>query len=86
MDAGSVGDADTGRETADDWCGGCHVIGVGEAPEGDPPSFSAILEMRSPEGIRHYLTWERHPAMPALALESQDIDDLVAYFGYLQSR
>ena len=35
---------------------------------------------------RHSLTWERHPAMPALALESEDIEDLVAYFAYLETQ
>lgn len=82
----AVGDAETGRDTAVDWCGGCHVIGAGNAPEGEPPTFSEILELRSPDSIRHYLTWERHPAMPALALEQRDIEDLVAYFSYLQDR
>ena len=82
----AVGDAETGRDTAMDWCGGCHVIGAGAAPEDEPPSFGDILELRSPDSIRHYLSWERHPAMPALALEDQDIEDLVAYFSYLQDR
>ena len=87
-DAGvaSVGDAETGREAAMDWCGGCHAIGAGDVPESDAPSFAMLLELRTPEAIRHYLTWERHPAMPALALESQDIEDLVAYFSYLEEQ
>lgn len=84
--APAAGDAEIGQEAAMDWCGGCHMIGAGEAPEGEPPSFASILELRSPEAIRHYLTWERHPAMPALALEAEDIDHLVAYFTYLDSQ
>lgn len=82
----AVGDAETGQQAAMDWCGGCHAIGAGDIPEGDAPSFMTLLELRSPESIRHYLTWERHPAMPAMALESQDIEDLVAYFTHLQGR
>ena len=82
----AVGDAETGREAAMDWCGGCHAIGPGEMPAGDIPSFAMLLELRTPEAIRHYMTWERHPAMPALALEAQDIEDLVAYFSYLDSQ
>ncbi len=85
-DVAAVGDAEIGREAAEDWCGGCHAIGAGDMPESDAPSFAMLLELRTPESIRHYLTWERHPAMPALALEAQDIDDLVAYFSYLQEQ
>lgn len=85
-DVAAVGDAETGREAAMDWCGGCHAIGAGDVPESDAPSFAMLLELRSPEAIRHYLTWERHPEMPALALESQDIEDLVAYFAYLEDQ
>lgn len=81
-----IGDTETGQQAAMDWCGGCHAIGAGDIPEGDTPSFVTLLELRSPASIRHYLTWERHPAMPAMALESQDIEDLVAYFTYLQNR
>lgn len=87
--AGTVaraGDAETGRQAAADWCGGCHVIGAGDPLEGDAPAFADILELRTPESIRHYLIWERHPSMPALALERQDIDHLVAYFTYLQGQ
>ncbi len=82
----AIGDAETGREAAMDWCGGCHAIGAGEVPESDAPSFAMLLELRTPESIRHYLSWERHPEMPALALEAQDIEDLVAYFAYLESQ
>lgn len=82
----AMGDAEIGQQAAMDWCGGCHAIGAGDIPEGDAPSFMTLLELRSPESIRHYLTWERHPLMPAMALEAQDIEDLVAYFTHLQGR
>ena len=82
----AVGDVEFGRDTAAEWCGGCHVIGVGDAMESDAPPFTMLLELRTPEEIGHYLTWERHPAMPALALEAQDVEDLVAYFSYLDAQ
>ena len=82
----AIGDAETGQQAAMDWCGGCHAIDAGDMPESYAPSFMTLLELRSPDSIRHYLTWERHPAMPAMALESQDIENLVAYFTFLQDR
>ena len=85
-DAAAIGDAESGQQAAMDWCGGCHAIGMGEVPDSDAPSFATLLELRSPDSIRHYLTWERHPAMPAMALEARDIENLVAYFAYLQDR
>ena len=82
----AAGDAQIGQQAAMDWCGGCHAIGAGDFPDSYAPSFVTLLELRSPDSIRHYLTWERHPEMPAMALEAQDIEDLVAYFNYLQGR
>jgi len=82
----SAGDAEIGQQAAMDWCSGCHAIGAGDTFESDAPSFATLLELRTPDSIRHYLTWERHPEMPAMALESQDIEDLVAYFTYLQGQ
>ncbi|NNG04209.1 MAG: cytochrome c [Inquilinus sp.] len=80
----SAGDAEPGLETVIDWCGGCHVVGVGEAPPARPPAFSTILDLKTPDSIEHYLSWERHEGMPSLALEEDDIADIVAYFEHLQ--
>lgn len=82
----AMGDPEIGRRAAMDWCGGCHAIGAGDTFESDAPSFATLLELRTPDSIRHYLTWERHPSMPALALEGQDIENVVAYFAFLKGQ
>ena len=81
----AAGDAERGELTVIDWCGGCHVIGTGQAPPGRPPAFSTILQIMSPASIEHYLSWERHEGMPALALEEDDLADIVAYFERLNA-
>ncbi len=75
----SQSDAVFGKQTAESWCGSCHLVdGVDTAIDGAPP-FRSIAN--DPAKTNTYLkTWltDPHYPMPKLDLSRRQIDDLVA--------
>ncbi len=68
-----------GKETAREWCAGCHDVEPGGQMKRDPPSFTAIANYRSPDYIHANITFP-HVAMPDVVhVLGLDVDDLVAY-------
>ena len=76
----AAGDAGAGRRLAEQWCTGCHLIGVADRGSDTAPPFTAIAAdpRKDPEHLRTWLATP-HTEMPAMPLSRRDIDDLVAY-------
>ena len=80
--------ADTakGAQIARQWCANCHVIGgnpAGPVPQG-PPSFQMVAHSgMSADQLRAFLA-HPHGAMPNLALDRAEIDDLISYIETLR--
>jgi mono/diheme cytochrome c family protein len=74
-------DAAGGRELAQRWCTGCHLVGSrqsGPIQQG-PPSFRMIADSGvTAAQLRAFLS-HPHGAMPDLALTRAEIDTLIAY-------
>ena len=82
----AAGDADAGRALAEQWCGGCHLVGerAGGASDGAPP-FSAIAgdPERDAEWLYSRVTVAPHPVMPNLDLTQREAQDVDAYLDTL---
>lgn len=80
-------DARAGRDLAQRWCSGCHVVDpAGRGPDTAPPF--PIIAQRNPGNrgwLRAWLT-APHPPMPNLNLNRQQIDDVAAYLESLTPR
>lgn len=83
----AAGDAQAGRQLAQQWCTGCHVVDRSAQGADTAPSFPAIArrEAQHPERLRAFLT-APHPPMAGLNLSRQQIDDIVAYLDSLTPR
>ncbi len=83
----AAGDAQAGRQLAQQWCTGCHVVDRATRGADTAPSFPAIArrEAQHPERLRAFLT-APHPPMAGLNLSRQQIDDIVAYLASLTPR
>jgi mono/diheme cytochrome c family protein len=83
----AAGDAQAGRQLAQQWCTGCHVIDSSTQGADTAPSFPSIASRSA-----HDHGWVRawlmapHPPMPNLSLSRQQIDDVVAYLDTLAPR
>ena len=79
-------DAAKGEQIARQWCASCHVIGgnpAGPVPQG-PPSFQMVAHSgMSADQLRAFLA-HPHGAMPNLALDRAEIDDLISYIETLR--
>jgi mono/diheme cytochrome c family protein len=79
LPAHAEGDILTGRKLAVEWCSRCHHIWPGGGMTDDPPSFSAIAMLRTPEEIRSNIL-APHAMMPEVArILGLNVDDLVSY-------
>ncbi len=75
-----AGDAETGRQTAKQWCGDCHLIGdFGTATDSAPP-FASIANNpeKTPDYLKLWLS-DPHGQMPKLHMTRQEIDVVVDY-------
>ncbi len=75
----AAGDAETGGALAQQWCGGCHLVGQRAGVASDvAPTSSAIAGYpeRDAEWLYRRVTFDPHPIMPNLDLtqEARDID------------
>ncbi len=79
------GDAERGEKLARQWCGSCHMLEGAKRAGDAAPTFREIARdpKRSADELRAFLS-RPHPPMPPLALSRQEIEDLVAYLGYLK--
>ena len=82
----SQGDAVVGKQTAESWCGSCHLIdGVGPAIDGAPPFRSIANDpVKTNTYFKTWLTNPHYP-MPNVELSRRQIDDLVAYIESLRA-
>jgi len=80
-------DANQGEALAREWCASCHVVGTGQTGSGTDaaPSFVRIAKdpRKGPDFVRGMLA-NPHPPMPPLEISQAAIEDIVAYFRYLQ--
>ncbi len=76
----AAGDAAVGRQLAEQWCTGCHIIAPGRSGSDSAPPFEAIAAdpQKSAEHLRTWLSTP-HTEMPAMPLSRRDIDNIVAY-------
>ncbi|ALL12323.1 c-type cytochrome [Caulobacter henricii] len=89
-----------GQGLAQRHCGGCHAVGAGKSPLADAPPF-ASLYLRYPRGGLDQIltegmltprrmpeegTPERHPRMPMVALDDDQVAQLKAYLQSLDPR
>ena len=78
------GDPVAGKETAREWCAGCHDVEPGGQVKRDPPTFTAIANFRSADYIHANITFP-HERMPDVAqILGLNVDDLVAYIVSLE--
>jgi mono/diheme cytochrome c family protein len=87
MPAAAAGDAQAGRNLAQRWCSGCHVVDQsGRGPDTAPPFPTIARQSQDDQGwLRAWLT-APHPPMPDLNLSRQQIDDVIAYLDSLTPR
>lgn len=80
-------DANQGAALAKSWCSSCHVVGTEATGRGTDatPTFVRIAKdpKRGPDFVRGMLA-NPHPPMPPLEIGAAAIEDIVAYFRYLQ--
>ena len=89
-EAVDIGDAGQGGAYAKRVCSGCHnVLGNNDAPSPNTraPAFRKIANTPG-MSITALTVWSRttHPTMPNLAIETKDMDDLIAYILSLRDR
>jgi cytochrome c len=72
------GDPQAGFTYAKDVCANCHAISNYTSPVAEAPAFDQIANTMSAEAI---LTWmqTKHPKMPNITLEREDLTDVIAY-------
>ena len=86
LPATAAGNAASGRQIAERWCTGCHLVGDDQkSASTDVPSFFDIAR-RSKGDIDRLggFLANPHPPMPNLNLTHAEIDDLLAYIGSLK--
>jgi mono/diheme cytochrome c family protein len=74
-----VGDPQAGFAYAKEVCANCHAIVSNEtSPVPEAPAFDEIANRMSAKAI---LVWmqSRHPTMPNITLEREDLMDVIAY-------
>ncbi|MFZ4121632.1 MAG: c-type cytochrome [Caulobacterales bacterium] len=78
-----------GADLAQRLCASCHAIGpVGESPFEQAPAFRRLGERYPPGSLAEAFAegiYVRHPAMPAFELDSDQIDNLIAYMEWVQA-
>ena len=80
------GEPETGRVLAQQWCGGCHLVGKQAGVASDvAPTFSSIAAYpeRDAAWLYRRVTVDPHPVMPNLDLTQQEARDIDAYLGTL---
>lgn len=80
--AHAAGDAQQGRQLAQQWCAGCHATAQGGADVAPP--LQALARGRNGQFLFGWLT-EPHPPMPQLSLSRREIADLIAYLNGLRA-
>lgn len=74
-----VGDPQAGFAYAKEVCANCHTIVSNEtSPVPEAPAFDEIANRMSAKAL---LVWmqSRHPTMPNITLEREDLIDVIAY-------
>ncbi|MHA1548996.1 MAG: c-type cytochrome [Alphaproteobacteria bacterium] len=87
--ASADGDADKGRELAEQWCTRCHNIEQGGPFKLHPPSFAAIAIYRIAEQIWGRIVFPPlHSSMRGIEqfMDPESLDDLVAYIVSLEAQ
>jgi mono/diheme cytochrome c family protein len=76
----AAGDAQSGRQLAQQWCSSCHIIDRSPKGPDTAPPFPAIAHNRLQNDgwVRAWLSTP-HPPMPNLNPSRAQIDDIVAY-------
>ena len=72
-------DARTGRQLAERWCSGCHVVEANSRVD-QTPSFETIARdpLRTSEWLRAWLMTP-HSTMPDLALSRSEVEAIIVY-------
>jgi hypothetical protein len=75
------GDPIPGRWIATRLCGSCHqVLPMTHSNKSDPPSFQSIADLPSTTGISlNAFLHSNHRNMPNIIIESEELNDLIAY-------
>ena len=73
-------EVEAGREIAQRWCSGCHVVAPGVMRDGTPPSFAKIAANKgmTEAALAAFLSTP-HGRMPDYSLTRQEIRDVSAY-------
>ena len=73
-------DAETGKDLAERWCRGCHVVGPASGGSDEAPPFRQIAPKAAsdPDKLRAWLV-NPHPPMPDPGLTTRQIEDIIAY-------
>jgi mono/diheme cytochrome c family protein len=83
------GDVAAGRGFAETHCARCHAVGIeGDSPFREAPPFREFLAKWQPEYLAEAFAEGivvGHPAMPAFELNTEEIDDLLAYLETLKA-
>jgi mono/diheme cytochrome c family protein len=76
----AAGDAQSGRQLAQQWCSSCHIVDRLEKGPDTAPPFPAIARKHAKDDgwVRAWLSTS-HPPMPNFNLSRVQIDDIVAY-------
>lgn len=73
-------DVDSGREIAQRWCSGCHMVAPGVGRDGAPPSFATIAQTSGmTEAALAVFLSTPHGRMPDYSLTRREIRDVSAY-------
>lgn len=75
-------DAYQGKDIAERWCTGCHVVGreQARAPTDQAPPFASIARMPEFDAAKlEILLLKQHPNMPKLILSREEVKDLAGY-------
>ena len=78
-----VGDATRGEALTSKWCTSCHFLDGQSGGDGAPPLHGAAAKGAQIPGFLRNFLMSPHKPMPPLQLTSQEIEDVVAYFGTL---
>ena len=96
--AADSGKAAAGERVARGACGGCHATAQGASPLGDAPPFRELYRRYPPGGLEQLLqegmlppdrpqdegSGVRHPRMPQVALDVDEVASLKAYLTSLE--
>lgn len=92
--------AAAGRAVAQRACGGCHAAGEGPSPLAEAPPFRLLYRRYPPGGLEQLLqegmlaperpqeegSPERHPRMPQVAMDPDEVAALKAFLRSLEPR